>query len=242
MSLSTVPVDERRISRKLTVNVEQTQINVRPVIKGAIKEAAHTMADAYSRSTMFGCELDSPRHDEFLYTLFKTMISTATLESRDFAIQVEGCTGVLVWTNANHGYHWPQVFGTAKLASFIGWPAALRATMKLQPYCDKIRRKVMKGYPYYITIGYMGVLPHEQRKGFGSALLHHLTDKADAVQQPICAQVNDDKALQFFKKFGFTVAAELKNGSLFMVREPVVMTNTQPQPLRIRPGRRISDY
>ena len=34
MALSILPAEERRISRKLTVNVEQTQVNVRPVIKG----------------------------------------------------------------------------------------------------------------------------------------------------------------------------------------------------------------
>ncbi|KAI9489815.1 hypothetical protein BDB00DRAFT_840819 [Zychaea mexicana] len=246
LSLSTAapfPADERRISRKLTINIEQSLINVRPVIKGAIKEAAHTLADAYAGNAMFDCGLDHRKHDEFLYTLFKTMINNATLQSRDYAIQVEGCTGVLVWTNQPQGYHWPQVFGTAKLASFIGWAAALKATIQNQPSSDKIRRKIMKQYPYYITIGYMGVLPHEQRKGFGSALLQHLTDKADTAQHPICVQVNDDKAIKFFEKHGFTIAANLKNQSVFMLREPVVAsTNSEPKPLRIRPGRRISDY
>ncbi|KAI9269124.1 hypothetical protein BDA99DRAFT_503632 [Phascolomyces articulosus] len=239
------PMDERRISRKLTINIEQNLINVRPVIKGAIKEAAHTLADAFTGNNMFNCGLDDhQKHNEFLYTLFKTMINNANLQSRDYAVQVEGCTGVLVWTTQPQSFHWNQVFGTAKLATFIGWPAAIKATIQHQEATsDKIRRKIMKPHhPHYITIGYMGVLPQEQRKGFGSALLTHLTDKADAVQQHICVQVNDEGAIKFFEKFGFTIVSNLKDGSVFMVREPVVSTNSKPQPLRIRPGRRISDY
>ncbi|KAI7860312.1 hypothetical protein BDC45DRAFT_494115 [Circinella umbellata] len=238
-------MDEHRISRKLTINIEQNLINVRPVIKGAIKEAAHTLADALAGNSMFNCGLeDRQRHNEFLYTLFKTMINNASLQSRDFAIQVEGCTGVLVWTNQPQSFHWNQVFSIAKLASFIGWPAALKATIHNQePSGVKIRRKIMKEYhPHYITIGYIGVLPSEQRKGFGSALLQHLTDKADGAQQPICVQVNDEGAIKFFEKFGFATAAHLKDGSIFMIREPVVTMNSTPRPLNLRSGRRISDY
>lgn len=193
------------------------------------------------------------KHHEFLYILFKNMINTATLQSRDFAVQVEGCKGVLVWTNQPQGCPWPHVLSTAKLASYIGWGSALRTVLKFQPSCDKMRRKVMAEYDdisSYITIGYIGVLPHEQRKGLGSALLQHVIDKADeAGGVPILVQASDERAIRFFGKFGFVTKAQMETGSSrrhkvltrFMVREPRSAAGPR-RPLRIRPGRHNSDY
>lgn len=275
MLVAPAVVDERRVSRKLTINLDQNIMNVRPIVKGtllflsrtlcsidsqnffvfyigAIKEAAYTLTDAYAGDAVLRwCArgLEQQKQAEFLYTLFKNMINSASLQSRDFAVQVDGCKGVLVWTTQSQGCPWPYVLNTKKLASFIGWTSALRAVLKIQPACDKMRRKVMAPYPHFITIGYIGVLPHEQRKGLGSALLQHVIDKADQGNQPVCVQVNDDKALKFFAKFGFNIEAEAKlNGSTeppvyLMVRHPVALDgDTTPRPIRIRPGRQNSDY
>ncbi|ORZ02546.1 hypothetical protein BCR43DRAFT_481711 [Syncephalastrum racemosum] len=216
---------------------------------GATKEAAHTLTEAYAGDPLLNwCR--GPKYEEFLYTLFKNMVHSTSLQSRDFAVQVEGCKGVLVWTNQPQGCPWPHVLNTAKLASYIGWTATIRALMKFQPACDKVRRRVMANYPHYITIGYVGVLPHEQRKGLGSALIEHVTDRADAAHHPIYVQVNDAKAIRFFEKFGFQVKATVnvtgRKQDLpvsLMVREPVVTGDvSEPRPLRLRPGRQHSNY
>ncbi|CDH55884.1 hypothetical protein RO3G_07005 [Lichtheimia corymbifera JMRC:FSU:9682] len=230
--------DERRISRKLTINIDQHEVNVRPIIKGAIKEAAHTLTESS----------EAPNYDH-MYTLFKDMVNTASIQSRDFAVQVDGCKGVLVWTNHHQGFPFPIV---SKQSSPSGFIKVLRSTVNkahssIASSIDKTRRKVMSKYSQYITIGYIGVLPHEQRKGLGSALLHYVTDKADEAQQPICAQVAcSGKAVRFFEKFGFKVEATVKGAEVpacIMVREPVAISAVpEPRPLRIRPGRRISDY
>ncbi|KAI8371403.1 uncharacterized protein BYT42DRAFT_594968 [Radiomyces spectabilis] len=246
MSLVRPMVDNRRISRKMTINIDQCIINVRPVIKGAIKEASHTLTEAYGNDAILNwCVRGMQhKHDEFLYTLFKNMINAATLQSRDFAIQVEGCKGVLVWTNNPQGCPWPRALSVAQLARFIGWGSALHILMKFQPSCDKTRRKVMASYPRYITIGYIGVLPHEQRKGLGGALLQHVLDKADASHYPVVVEASTPAGVRFFEKYGFEVQANvyLSRSELpmaIMVREPV--TNDAPQPLRIKPGRQNSN-
>ncbi|KAI9317192.1 hypothetical protein BX666DRAFT_1877789 [Dichotomocladium elegans] len=225
---SAPPMDERRISRRLTINIEQNEVSVRPVIKGAMKEAAHTLADA-SGST----------HYDYMYTLFKDMINTASLQSRDFAVQVEGCKGVMVWTNHQSGLPVPI---SPKPTGFL---KQLCSTItKFQSSCEKVRRKVMSSYDGYITIGYIGVLPHEQRKGLGSALLNYAIDKADEAQMPVCVQVNSGGAVRFFEKFGFKIEATVKAEvpACIMVREPVSRADLkEPRPLRIRPGRRSSD-
>ncbi|KAI8139567.1 hypothetical protein BJV82DRAFT_521657 [Fennellomyces sp. T-0311] len=234
------------ISRKLTVNLEQDTPNVRPIIKGAMKEAAYTLTSAYASNQVLGwCArgLEQPKHDEFLYLLFKNIINAATLASRDFAIQVEGCTGVLIWSiQGNINIRAPSCLaGTFKLARLTGWSSALKTSMKFQPSCDKVRRKLM-AYDNYLAINYLGVLPHEQRKGFGRALLLHVLSKADASHYPVYVEVTDPGAVVFFSKFRFTIRGKVDINNMpviLMVRDPIIQSDL-PQSLQVGPGRRRS--
>ncbi|KAG2235982.1 hypothetical protein BDF21DRAFT_465736 [Thamnidium elegans] len=249
MSLTASAIEQdRHISRKLTVSLNHHTVNVRPVIKGAFKEAACSLTEAYLKNSIMGwCVrgLDRKKYEEFLYTLFKSMINQASLQSRDFAIQVEGCKGVLTWTNNTNGLSWPRILSTAKLARLIGWTSALRAVTKVGASCDKTKRKVMSTYPHYITIGYVGVLPHEQHKGYGNALVQYVLDKADDAKYPVYVEAIDPASVKFFEKFGFVVQATVFIADrsdlpvALMVRTPV--SSGTPQRLRIRPGRRDSD-
>lgn len=189
--------------------------------------------------------LNQKKHEEFLCTLFKSMINRASLQSRDFAIQVEGCKGVLTWTNNTHGLSWPRILSTAKLARLIGWTSALRAVTKVGSSCDKTKRRIMSKYPHYITIGYVGVLPHEQHKGYGTALVRFVLDKADAAKYPVYVEAIDPASVKFFEKFGFIVQATVFIADrsdlpvALMVREPVSPGFLER--LRIRPGRRDTE-
>ncbi|KAI8343314.1 hypothetical protein BC941DRAFT_343300 [Chlamydoabsidia padenii] len=232
-----------RISRKLTVCAESKEINVRPVVKGAIKEASHTLTDCFANNTVLNwCARGTPTND-FLFTYFKTLTNSTTLSSRDFVVQVEGCKGVMIWTNQTQAFSFPSA---AKLARMIGWAAALRCLMQYQPWRDKWRRKVTANYDHYLTIAYLGVLTHEQRKGLGSALLKYVLDKADTAHYPVCVEVTEINTIPFFERHGFVIKAQglvCNNSELpvvLMVREPVLTTDT-PTPLRLKPGRSDSD-
>lgn len=216
---------------------------------GAFKEASNTLTEAYSKNNiMEWCVrgLEQKKHEEFLYTLFKNMINLLSIQSRDFSLQVEGCKGVLLWTNSPQGSSWPRVLSTAKLARLIGWTSALRAVIKIGPSCDKMKRQIMAAYPQFITISYIGVLPHEQHKGYGSALVSYVLDKADDAMHPVYVEATDPFSVKFFEQFGFKVQANVFIANhqelpvAIMVRLPI---NTgPPRHLRIRPGRRDSDH
>ncbi|KAI9030906.1 hypothetical protein CLU79DRAFT_731931 [Phycomyces nitens] len=249
MSVAPMPMDDRKISRKLTVNTNQTQINIRPIIKGAIKEGAQTLKEAYLQNSIFewcGFKVDKEKQSRFLYTLFKQVINKASLQSRDFAVQAEGCKGIMVWTTNTQGHPWPYLLGTAKLARLIGWPAALKATLRLQPAIDKMRRKAISKYERCLTIGYIGVLPQEQRKGLGSALLQYALERADISHYAVLAEITDQRAIPFFETHGFKIEEKTYINKrqdlpvILMVRTPI--KSGEPQPLHIRPGRRDSNY
>ncbi|KAI9243360.1 hypothetical protein BDA99DRAFT_530561 [Phascolomyces articulosus] len=237
----------RPLSRQITVSIEQDTPNVRPVIKGAITEAAYTLTSAYSSNEVLGwCArgLKKPKHEEFLHVLFKNMINAATLASRDYVIQVEGCAGVLVWSLQGNINTWVPscLAGTFKLARLTGITSALKTSMKFQPSCDKVRRQLMN-CDHYLTIHYLGVLPHEQRKGLGRALLQHVLTKADEAHYPTYVEVTDAQAISFFKKFGFTEQGQVminNNRIILMVREPVILQDHRAISLEIAPGRRRS--
>lgn len=236
---------DRKISRKLSVNVNQHSVNVRPIIKGAFKEAANSLTEAYEGNQIIEwCirGLDQRKHEEFLFTLFKHMIDASSLQSRDFALQVEGCKGVLLWTNQLVSHPWPRMLNTLKLARLIGWSSALRAVTRVGPSCEKMKRKVMADHKQFITIGYVGVLPHEQRKGYGSALVHHVLDKADETKHPVYVEASDSSSVKFFENFGFKVQATVfiaEYPVALMVRLPV--REGVPERLQLRPGRRDSE-
>jgi GNAT superfamily N-acetyltransferase len=206
------------------------------------------LTEAYSKNAIIGwCVrgLEQKKYEEFLYTLFKNMINYSSIQSRDFALQVEGCKGVLTWTNNPQGSAWPRVLSTAKLARLIGWTSALRAVTKVGPSCDKMKRQIMAAHPQFITIGYVGVLPHEQHKGYGSALVNHVLSKADDAMHPVYVEAADPASVKFFEQFGFKVQATVFIANhqelpvALMLRLPV--NYGSPKPLRIRPGRRDSD-
>ncbi|CAO3587497.1 unnamed protein product [Absidia cylindrospora] len=242
MSIAQPLAQSHRLSRKLTICAETNVINVRPIVKGAVKEASHTLTDGYANNAVLDwCSRGAT--NDFLFTFFKSLINSATLSSRDFAVQVEGCKGVMIWTNQPQGFSLPSA---AKLARMVGWAAALRSLMQYQPWRVKWRRKVMADYEDYLTIAYLGVLPHEQRKGYGSALLQYVLDKADTAHYPIFVEVTEMTAIPFFEYHGFVIKGQdlVCNHSelpvALMVREPILKADS-PLPLRLKPGRRDSD-
>ncbi|KAI8086181.1 uncharacterized protein BX664DRAFT_335112 [Halteromyces radiatus] len=238
-SVASLASHPHRVSRKLTVCAETMEINVRPVVKGAIKEASHTLADAFNNDAVIEWCTRGIQSNDGLVTFFKSLVNSATLSSRDFAVQVEGCKGVMIWTNHPQGVSLPL----SKLARMIGWVAALRSVMQYQPTRDKWRRKLMADYDNYLTIAYLGILPHEHRKGFGSALLKYVLDKADTSHYPVFVEVTEPGAVAFFEHHGFIIKGKGSFGELpvaLMVREPMPTTDI-PTPLRLKPGRRDSD-
>ena len=194
-----------------------------------MKEAAYTLTSAYGSNQLLGWYargLKQAKHGEFLYLLFKNIINAASLTSRDFVLQVEGCAGVLVWSLQGNINTWVPSYlaGTFKLARLTGFSSALKTSMKFQASCDKVRRKMINR-DHYLTINYLGVLPNEQRKGFGTALLQHVLIKADAAHYPTYVEVSDAGAVAFFTKFGFTVQGEVNINNTtvtLMIREPIV--------------------
>jgi GNAT superfamily N-acetyltransferase len=174
------------------------------------------------------------------------MVNTASIQSRDFAVQVDGCKGVLIWSNRSQLFSWPQTINTFKYARRLGWTAALKAFLKLQSSsADKMRRKFMAEYPKHIIIGFIGILPHEQGKGVGTALVDYVLDKADQSHYPVYVEATDCQTVKFFERFGFVSQGQIALGDdqmyalTPMVRRPVAMND--PVTFKVRPGRRDSD-
>lgn len=82
---------------------------------GAISEAGHTLADAYANNPLLSwivnpLKEESKQHD-IRYALFKAAVNSASLQSRDFAIQVDGCKGVCVWSTNQQQLSFAKILG-----------------------------------------------------------------------------------------------------------------------------------
>jgi GNAT superfamily N-acetyltransferase len=143
-------------------------------------------------------------------------------------------------------FSWPQTINTFKYARLLGWTAALKAFVKLQcGSADKMRRKMMADHPKHIVIGFIGILPQEQNKGLGTALVEYVLDKADESHYPVYVEATDYQIVKFFERLGFVSQGQMelsKDGMASMtpmVRMPVTLK--EPKTLQVRPGRRDSD-
>lgn len=206
-----------------------------------MKEAAHTLADSLlnSKPTVYTDTLK-------ITSMFKNMIDTASIQSRDFAIQVEGCKGVLIWSDERSQplfTSWSQqTVNVSKYANKILGHWSLKPFAKVGG--DKLRRKCMANYRHHIIIGYVGVLHQEQNKSLGTALVEYLIEKADACQYPIYVEATDNRSVRFFERLGFEAQGEypiFKDQTLTpMVRFPTNSALNERGTLQIRPGRRDS--
>ncbi|GAB5588677.1 hypothetical protein Unana1_03577 [Umbelopsis nana] len=116
-----------KLSRKITLDINHRLISVRPIIKNADNEAAYTLAESYKGfSTPYCSKIlskDTTRTDVKNQELFKAIIAAAASESRDFAIQVDGCKGVLLWSSSG----FTDLYKTLrwKLPRIFGWYQAM---------------------------------------------------------------------------------------------------------------------
>ncbi|CAO3672126.1 unnamed protein product [Umbelopsis vinacea] len=88
------------------------------------------------------------------------------------------------------------------------------------------------------------VLPHERKKGYGSALLEHVLSKADEAGLPVYAEITNESAMSLLSHAGFiergSTLLEKSIQIRILVREPKRNTGASKR-LEIRPGRRGSE-
>ncbi|KAG0776958.1 hypothetical protein G6F22_012204 [Rhizopus arrhizus] len=250
-SSNTLSVNERqknRISRRLTVDTQEPYISIRPVIKKADKEAAYTLSESYSNNVLFnwitGSIKDENKRMNAYQDIFKVLIRTAASKSRECAVQLNGCKGVMLWTaSESEILSIGNVLGKRKLWGWLGGMGTLinvyqlkkRATLIHHRQLSKMKRQIMQGRPH-ISINFIGVLPAERGRHVGSNLLKYAIKKADEVQLPIFAEIWDQKTVHWFEKFGFEVQTvrilSEKEGitAYYVVREPK-FNMASPSPL-----------
>ncbi|KAI8581067.1 hypothetical protein K450DRAFT_198120 [Umbelopsis ramanniana AG] len=225
-----------KLSRKITLD-GQSFTSVRPIIKHADNEAAFTLAESYTGVyTPYNAKSshqESRALDTINQELFRAIIGAAAAESRDFAIQVDGCKGILLWSSSRFADLHKNV--RWKLPKIFGWYQAMSIAKRVQ-------RQVM-GQREHLTILYLGVLPQERNKGYGSALLEHVLRKADEAGLPVYAEVTNPAAAGLLDRFDFVERAvnqlDKRLQMHIMVREPKY-SGSVSKSLEIRPGRRCS--
>ncbi|KAG2201941.1 hypothetical protein INT47_000480 [Mucor saturninus] len=228
--LEVIKNQEKRLSRRLTVDTQEPYVSIRPIIKKADKEAAYTLSEAYADNILLnwitGAIKDKEKKFDMYQDIFKALIRTAASESREFAIQLNGCKGVLLWSEGHSDIlSVGNVMSKKRLWGSLGGLATMRATLIHHRHLSKMKKRIMAKRDH-LSVNFIGVLPAERKHGVGSHLLKYVLRKADQVQLPVFAEVWGNTCLGWFQKFGFEVQAE-KNLSdkekvciYYVVREP----------------------
>ncbi|KAI9022980.1 hypothetical protein CLU79DRAFT_749799 [Phycomyces nitens] len=222
---------DKRLSRKLTVDAHEPYISIRSVIKKADKEAAYTLCEAYQDDPILnwltGSIKDRAKRLELYQDIFKSLIRAAVRKSREFAVQVNGCKGVLIWSESSgEPLTLANVLGKRKLWSSINGLSVMRASFVHHRGLSKARKRLLDGRRH-ITIHYVGVLPAERRHNLGNALVRHVLNKADDVQMPVFVELWGPNYVSWFERLGFQVKDRRylsSDGELpvfYLVREPL---------------------
>ncbi|KAG2175562.1 hypothetical protein INT43_001209 [Umbelopsis isabellina] len=187
----------------------------------ADNEAAHTLTEAYRGSNaLYYNHQNSKDSSDTSFALFKAIIRSLSLASRDFAMQVEGCKGVILWSSSNCENQYKAL--KWKLPMILGLNKALVSS-------NSILR---------------GVILQEQNKGYGTALMEYVLNKADEAGLPVCAEIAEPSMMSLFSHFDFIergMVSISKNTTIhIMVRNPKGNSESF-KTLDIRPGRRGSD-
>ncbi|CEG76201.1 hypothetical protein RMATCC62417_11131 [Rhizopus microsporus] len=229
-----------RISRRLTVDTQEPYISIRPVIKKADKEAAYTLSESYLGNNLLswitGSIEDDNKRMSAYQDIFKALIRAAASKSRECAVQLNGCKGVMLWSDSeSEPLSIGHVLGKRTLWGWLGGMATLRATMVHHRRFLKMKKQVMQGRPH-LTIYFIGVLPAERGRHVGRHLLEYVIKKADEAQLPIFAEVSEDKTVQWLRNFSFETKASKSLSDkesvtvYYVVREPK-LDPTTPTPL-----------
>ncbi|KAH8550218.1 hypothetical protein BGW37DRAFT_498492 [Umbelopsis sp. PMI_123] len=233
-----------KLSRKLTLDVHHSLISVRPIIKNADNEASYTLTESYRGVyTSYNAKIlrkETQEQDMINQELFKAIIGAASSESRDFAIQVDGCKGVLLWSSSRFVDIHKRI--RWKLPKIFGWCEAMRVHLAHQSIAQRIHRQIMSQREHLIIL-YLGVLPQERNKGYGSALLEHVLKKADEAGLPVYAEITNPAAAGLLDRLGFiergSTQLDKHIQTRIMIRDPKYNEGASKS-LEIRPGRRAS--
>ncbi|KAI9267355.1 hypothetical protein BY458DRAFT_512051 [Sporodiniella umbellata] len=175
---------------------------------------------------MTGSIKDEQKRMSAYRDIFKVLIRAAVSKSRECAVQLSGCHGVMLWTSSESDVlSVGNVFGKRKLWSWLGGLGTWRTTLVHHRQLMKTKKQIMEGKPH-ISINYIGVLPSQRGKHVGTNLLKYAIKKADEVQLPMFAEVWDQQTVHWFEKFGFELQAskdldeKVDVTSYYVVREP----------------------
>ncbi|KAI8886371.1 hypothetical protein K501DRAFT_244364 [Backusella circina FSU 941] len=227
---------ENRLSRRLTVNALEPYISIRPIIKKSDNEAAYTLIEAYADNNMLrwltGSIKDDKKRQNVYHDIFKGLIRSAASESREFAVQLNGCKGVMLWSESQSEIlSVGNAIGSRRLWGSLGAVATVRALLIHHRHLAKMKRRIMDGRSH-LTIHFIGVLPNETKCQAGSALMQYLINRANEAQLPIFVEVWGKHHLGWFEKFGFVVEAKKsfsdKEDAIvyYIVREPEMDAET----------------
>ncbi|KAI9470651.1 MAG: hypothetical protein EXX96DRAFT_585264 [Benjaminiella poitrasii] len=196
----------------------------------ADKEAAFTLSEAYADNILLnwitGSIKDQKKKFDIYQDIFKVLIRTAASESRDFAVQVNGCKGVLLWSEGHSEIlSIGNVMSKRRLWGSLGGLATMRATLIHHRHLAKMKKRILEGRQH-LSINFVGVLPAERRQRAGTALLKYVLKKADETQLPVFAEVWGQDCVSWFQKFDFVIQGEKSLSDkeavymYYMVREP----------------------
>ncbi|KAI8088024.1 uncharacterized protein B0P05DRAFT_531163 [Gilbertella persicaria] len=236
-NLEIVKKKEHRLSRRLTIDTLEPYVNIRPIIKKADNEAASILVEAYADSLLLnwitGSMKDPKKKHDTYQDMFKMLIRAAASKSREFAVQINGCKGILLWSEGNSDIlAINNAISKRKLWSSLGGIATMKAILAHHRNLTKMKKKIV-GDRNHLSINFIGVLPAERRRHFGTSLLQYVLKKADEVQLPVFAEVWSQDILGWFKKYGFEVHVQKdlndkENICIFyLLREPRQNIETQ---------------
>ena len=126
---------------------------------------------------------------------------------RDHVRTTPGLEGGSLWLppGTGGGFHWAAVGAGIRFALSTPWPAIARM-VRYHRFSERMRARLIPEPHWYLAV--VGVAPEHQGKGFASALIRPILERATRERLPCYLETQNPANLQLYLRYGFELAEE----------------------------------
>jgi ribosomal protein S18 acetylase RimI-like enzyme len=184
------------------------RIDVRPAVKGDVRELAHTLGRAFFDDPVMMWMLPDPgQRAKGLATMFATMgrHQFLPLSGVDFATDATHIAAAALWAP-------PDRWRSSRMTELRMLPGFFRAFGSQRKRGQQVAKLMKANHPeepaWYLAV--IGSDPTYRGQGYGRALLADRLERIDAEHAPAYLESSNPDNVPYYERFGFEVTAEFE--------------------------------
>jgi GNAT superfamily N-acetyltransferase len=176
-----------------------------PLQATQVATIAELFADAFAEDPLYAWFFPDERsRRRHLVTL---CLLELELERDHVAVTSEHLEGGALWVPPGHNgrFRWAAIGAGIRFAFSTPWPAIWHM-VRYHRFSERMRARLLPAPHWYLAV--VGVAPEHQGKGFASALIRPVLERATRESLPCYLETQNPANVPIYLRYGFEVAEE----------------------------------